>query len=58
MECGSYTRVKLLEHAMKIIERVFENRIWQQTKVNCMYMIVCISINQSCLLYVVWLYER
>jgi len=24
MECGSYRAIKLLEHAMKVIERVFE----------------------------------
>ena len=27
MDCGAYKRVKLLEHAMKIVERVLENRI-------------------------------
>ena len=27
MSCGSYTGVKLLEHAMKIVERVLERRI-------------------------------
>ena len=27
MDCGAYRRVKLLEHAMKIVERVLENRI-------------------------------
>ena len=27
MDCGAYIRVKLLEHAMKIVERVLENRI-------------------------------
>ena len=27
MNCGSYRRVKLLEHGMKIIERVLERRI-------------------------------
>ena len=27
MSCGSYRRVKLLEHAMKIVERVLERRI-------------------------------
>ena len=32
MSCGSYRGVKLLEHAMKIIERVLERRI--QTLVN------------------------
>ena len=27
MDCGTYREVKLLEHAMKIVERVLENRI-------------------------------
>ena len=27
MSCGSYTEVKLLEHVMKIVERVLERRI-------------------------------
>ena len=27
MDCGTYRRVKLLEHAIKIVERVLENRI-------------------------------
>jgi len=27
MECGSYRVIKLLEHAMKVIEGVFERRI-------------------------------
>jgi len=30
MECGSYTGFKLLDHAMKVVERIFEHRIWQQ----------------------------
>jgi len=30
MECVSYTGIKLLEHAMKVIERIFEHRIRQQ----------------------------
>jgi len=30
MECGSYGVIKLLEHAMKVVERIFEHRIWQQ----------------------------
>ena len=29
MECGSY---KLLEHSMKVLERVFETKIWEQVK--------------------------
>ena len=27
MDCGAYTGVKLLEHAMKTAQRVLENRI-------------------------------
>jgi len=27
MECGSYRGIKLLEHAMKVVERIFEHRI-------------------------------
>jgi len=36
MECGSYTGIKLLEHAMKVVERIFEYRIWQQIEVDDM----------------------
>jgi len=32
MECGSYRKTKLLEHAMKVVERIFEHRIRQQTR--------------------------
>ena len=32
MSCGSYKEVKLLEHAMKIVERVLERQI--QTLIN------------------------
>jgi hypothetical protein len=31
MECGSYRAIKLLEHAMKVVERVLESRIREQT---------------------------
>ena len=31
VECGSYRGIKPLEHAMKVVERIFEHRIWQQT---------------------------
>ena len=27
MECGSYRGMKLLEHAMKVVEKIFEHRI-------------------------------
>jgi len=30
MECVSYREIKLLEHAMKLVERIFEHRILQQ----------------------------
>jgi len=30
MECGSYRGIKLLEHAMKEMERIFQQRIRQQ----------------------------
>jgi len=28
--------LKLLEHAMKVVERIFENRIWQKTDIDDM----------------------
>ena len=37
MECGSYGAIKLfLEHAMKVIERVFERRIREKIKIDAM----------------------
>jgi len=36
MECGSYRRIKLLEHAMKVVERIFEHRIRQQVDIHDM----------------------
>jgi len=36
MECGSYRGIKLLEHAMKVVERIFEHRIWKQIEVDDM----------------------
>ena len=36
MECGSYRGIKLLEHAMKVMERIFKNRIWQQIDIDDM----------------------
>jgi len=30
VKCGSYKGTKLLEHAMKVVERIFEHRIQQQ----------------------------
>ena len=34
MDCGAYRGVKLLEHAMKIVERVLEKRIRESVKVD------------------------
>jgi len=36
MECGSYRGSKLLEHAMKVVEKIFEHRIWQQIDIDDM----------------------
>ena len=37
MECGSYRQIKLLEHAMKVVERIFEHRIRQQIEIDDMH---------------------
>ena len=36
MECGSYKGIKLLEHAMKVVERIFVYRIRQQIEIDDM----------------------
>jgi len=36
MECGFDTAIKLPEHSMKVIERVFERRIREQVKIDAM----------------------
>jgi len=36
MECGSYRGIKLWEHAMKVVKRIFEHRIRQQIEVDDM----------------------
>jgi len=36
MECGFYRGIKLLEHAMKVVERIFEDRIRQQIDIDDM----------------------
>ena len=38
MSCGSYRGVKLLEHAIKIVERVLERRIRTLIKLNKMQL--------------------
>jgi len=34
MECGSYKGIKLLEHATKVVEKIFEDRIQQQIDID------------------------
>ena len=36
LECGSYRGIQLLEHAMKVVEKIFKHRIPQQTEQNDM----------------------
>ena len=36
MECGSYRGIKLLEHAMIVVVRIFEHRIRQQIEIDDM----------------------
>jgi len=36
MECESYRGIKLLEHAMKVVEKIFEHRIRQQIDIDNM----------------------
>jgi len=43
MECESYMGIKLLAHAMKVVQRIFEHRIRQQIEVDD---------------YAVWIYEK
>jgi len=39
LECGSYRGIKLLEHAMKVVERIFEHRIRQQIDIDDMQFV-------------------
>ena len=34
IECGSYRGIKLLEHALTVVERIFEYRIQQQIEID------------------------
>ena len=36
LECGSYRGIKLVEHAMKILERVIERRVRNVVKIDSM----------------------
>jgi len=40
LECGSYRGIKLMEHAMKVVERIFEHRIRQQIEVDDMQFMI------------------
>jgi len=37
MECGSYRGIKLMEHAMTVVERIFEHRNRQQIDIDNMH---------------------
>ena len=48
MDCGAYKEVKLLEYAMKTLERVLENRIrW------CAIWLYACERHNSCIVYFV-----
>jgi len=36
MECESCRGIKMLEHAMKVVESIFEHRTWQQIDIDDM----------------------
>ena len=36
LECGSYRGIKLLDHVMKILERVIEKRVRSKVSINDM----------------------
>jgi len=38
MECGSYRGIKLLEHAIKVVVRIFEDRIRQQIEIYAVWI--------------------
>ena len=33
VDCGSYRGIRLLEHAVKVVERIFEHTIWEQIEI-------------------------
>ena len=39
LECGSYRGIKLVEHAMKILERVIERRVRNVVKIDSMQFV-------------------
>ena len=40
MECVSYGGIKLLEHAMKVVEMIFEHRLRQQIEIDDMQFVL------------------
>jgi len=37
MDCASYRRIRLLEHAMKVVKRIIKHRIRQQIDIDDMH---------------------
>jgi len=54
MECGSYSMIKLLEHAMKVIERVFQQRIREKVKINAMQFGFMPGKGTTDAIFIVW----
>jgi len=43
MECGSYRGIKLLEQAIKVVERIFKHRIQQQIDTDDMQLVYAVK---------------
>ena len=54
MECGSYRAIKLLKHAMKVIEHVFERRIREKVKIDTMHFGFMPGKGTSDAIFTVW----
>jgi len=54
MECGSYRAIKLLEHAMKVIERVFERKIREKVKIDAMQFGFMTGKGNTDAIFTVW----
>ena len=54
MQCGSYRAIKLLKHAMKVIERVFERRIKEKVKIDAMHFGFMPGKGTSDAIFTVW----
>jgi len=53
MECGCYRGIKLLEHAMKVMERISEYRIRQQIEINNMQFGFMKGKGTTCAIFIV-----